>query len=210
MGAVFGMEKGLSVVQISAFVAAIYTGGLLAQFPIGWISDRMDRRRLILRLTAGGAVAVFAGFAFTAYFPVVLLLGFAIGAVANPLYSLLIAHTNDFLDHSDMAAAAGGLLFINGFGAMTGPLAIGALMTTFGPGAFFIYIGTLLALISAYAAYRATQRPSPPVASTSSYAPVAPQASPVALEVAQEVAIERAEVAAAEHAGGQDTGRETT
>jgi MFS family permease len=210
MGAVFGMEKGLSVGQISAFVAAIYTGGLLAQFPIGWISDRMDRRRLILRLTAAGSVAVFAGFALTAYFPVVLLLGFVIGAVANPLYSLLIAHTNDFLDHSDMAAAAGGLLFINGFGAMTGPLAIGALMTTFGPGAFFIYIGTLLALISAYAAYRATQRPSPPVASTSSYAPVAPQASPVALEVAQEVAIERAEVAAAEHAGGQDTGRETT
>jgi MFS family permease len=209
MGAVFGMEKGLSVVQISAFVAAIYTGGLLAQFPIGWISDRMDRRRLILRLTAGGAVAVFAGFAFTAYFPVVLLLGFAIGAVANPLYSLLIAHTNDFLDHSDMAAAAGGLLFINGLGSMTGPLAIGALITTFGPDAFFIYIGGLLTLISLYAAYRSTQRPSPPVDSTSSYAPVAPQASPVALELAQEVAIERAEGAAADGAAGQDTGRKT-
>ena len=39
--------------QISAFVAAIYTGGLVFQYPIGWISDRMDRRRLILGLTAG-------------------------------------------------------------------------------------------------------------------------------------------------------------
>jgi MFS family permease len=197
MGAVFGMEKGLSVGQISAFVAAIYTGGLLAQFPIGWISDRMDRRLLVLRLTAFGAAAVFAGLAFTAQFPVVLVLGFVIGAVANPLYSLLIAHTNDFLDHSDMAAAAGGLLFINGLGSMTGPLAIGGLMTRFGPGAFFVYIGSLLALIALYAAYRATQRPSPAVDSTSSYAPVAPHCSPVALELAQEVAIERAEEAAA-------------
>ena len=208
MGAVFGMEKGLSIGQISVFVAAIYTGGLLAQFPIGWLSDRMDRRLLVLRLTAAGAAVIFAGFAFTAHFPVVLALGFVIGAVANPLYSLLIAHTNDFLDHSDMAAAAGGLLFINGVGAMSGPLAIGALMTTFGPGAFFLYNGILLALISLYAAYRATRRPAPPVESTSSYAPVAPQASPVALEVAQEVAIERAEEAAAEHAGGRHSGRD--
>jgi uncharacterized membrane protein YfcA len=125
--------------------------------------------------------------------------------VANPLYSLLIAHTNDFLDHSDMAAAAGGLLFINGLGSMTGPLAIGALMTQFGPDAYFAYIALLLALIALYAAYRSTRRPAPAVATTSPYAPVAPQASPVALEVAQGVAIERAEGAAA----GHDTGRET-
>ena len=47
------------------------------------------------------------------------MLGFVIGGVANPLYSLIIAYTNDFLAPSDMAAASGGLLFINGLGAMT-------------------------------------------------------------------------------------------
>ena len=57
MGSVFGTAKGLTVAQISTFVAAIYTGGLVFQYPIGWLSDRMDRRRLILFLTAGGAVA---------------------------------------------------------------------------------------------------------------------------------------------------------
>jgi predicted MFS family arabinose efflux permease len=96
-----------------------------------------------------------------------------------------------------MAAAAGGLLFINGLGAMTGPLAIGALMTRFGPDAYFVYIATLLGLIALYAAWRATRRPSPAVSETSPYAPVAPQASPVAVELAQEVAIERAEEATA-------------
>lgn len=209
MGAVFGMESGLTVAQISAFVAAIYTGGLLAQFPIGWLSDRVDRRRLILQLTAGCAAVVLAGVTFTDSFPVVLALGFVIGAVANPLYSLLIAHTNDYLDHSNMAAAAGGLLFINGLGAMTGPLAIGTLMTRFGPDAYFVYIATLLALIALYAAYRATRRPAPAVSETSPYAPVAPQASPVAVELAQEVAIERAAEEAAAGAPPLEDERET-
>ena len=49
----------------------------------------------------------------------------AVGGVANPIYSVLLAYTNDFLDASDMAAASAGLLFINGVGAMTGPLITG-------------------------------------------------------------------------------------
>ena len=50
----------------------------------------------------------------------VLALGFVIGGVANPLYSLIIAYTNDFLAPQDMAAASGGLLFINGSGRCSG------------------------------------------------------------------------------------------
>jgi MFS family permease len=196
MASVFGTEKGLNVAQISAFVAAIYTGGLLFQYPIGWASDRMDRRKLILGLTAAGAVLTVVGTLFSGYFVAVLILGFIIGGVANPLYSLLIAYTNDFLQPSDMAAASGGLLFINGLGAMIGPVLIGTLMTRFGANAFFVYIAVLFALTAGYAANRMTQRAAPSVAETSPYAPVLATASPVALEVAQEVAIGRAEEAA--------------
>ena len=188
MSAVFGIQKGLSVAQISAFVAAIYAGGLILQFPVGWLSDRVDRRTLILGLTAAGAVATVVGGLLSGFFAVVLALGLVIGGVANPLYSLLIAYTNDFLDPSDMAAAAGGLLFINGLGAMTGPVVSGALMSWFGPDAFFAYIAGMFALMAGYAAYRMTRRPAPSVAETSRYAPVMPQASPVALEAAQAVA----------------------
>ncbi len=109
----------------------------------------MDRRRLITGLTAAGALFTLLGGIFSAQYLVVLVLGFIVGGVANPLYSLIIAYTNDFLDKSDMAAASAGLLFINGLGAMTGPLIIGAAMTRFGPDAFFAYIGTLFALIAA-------------------------------------------------------------
>ena len=112
--------------------------------------------RLITGLTAGGALLTLLGGIFSAHYTVVLVLGFVVGGVANPLYSLIIAYTNDFLDKSDMAAASGGLLFINGLGAITGPLIIGAAMTRFGPNAFFAYIGTLFALIALYALWRAT------------------------------------------------------
>ena len=112
---------------------------------------------LIIGLTAAGALVTLVGGLFSGTYAVVLVLGFIIGGVANPLYSLIIAYTNDFLQPSDMAAASGGLLFINGLGAMTGPLLIGALMTRFGADAFFAYIGALFALIAAYALYRMTE-----------------------------------------------------
>jgi hypothetical protein len=107
-----------------------------------------------------------------------------------------------------MAAASGGLLFINGLGAITGPLLIGWLMTRFGADAFFVFVGTLLGLIALYAVYRMGRRPAPSVEATSSYAPVLPQASPVALEVAQGVAIGRAvEAAQAADADGTEPTR---
>jgi MFS family permease len=193
MAAVFGTEKGLSVAEISAFVAAIYTGGLLLQYPIGWISDRVDRRKLIIGLTLGGAVVTLGGFLSGSSVAVLLAVGLAIGGVSNPLYSLLIAYTNDFLGKDDMAAASGGLLFLHGLGAIAGPLAIGALMAEFGADAFFGFIAGLFALIGLYGSWRMTRRPAPAVETTGPYAPVLPTSTAVALEVAQGVSIERAE-----------------
>ena len=55
------------------------------------------------------------------------------GGVANPVYALLLAHTNDYLEADDMAAASAGLLFLNGLGAIGGPLIVGRMMTMIGP-----------------------------------------------------------------------------
>jgi MFS family permease len=192
MASVYGTEKGLSISEISIFVAAIYAGGLALQFPIGIVSDRMDRRQVIVGITAAGAVLGTIALPFSNSYPVIVFLGFLFGAVANPLYSLLIAYTNDYLEHADMAAASGGMLFLNGLGATLGPILIGWMMRTWGASAFFVYMIVLLAAIALFAMFRMTRRATPSVADTMPYAPVTPQASPVALEVAQEVAIERA------------------
>lgn len=195
MSAVYGTEAGLGLGQISIFVASFYVGGLLLQYPIGWISDRMDRRVLILAISVLAAalavVAVLGG----GLFWLLLTAAFLFGGMANPLYALLVAYTNDFLEHEQMAAAGGRLIFINGVGAIFGPLAVGAIMGAIGPSGYFIYLAVLMATLAVYAVYRMTVRPAPSSDETGSYAPVMATTSPVAMEWAQEAFIEAAQEA---------------
>mgnify|MGYP000288589392 FL=1 len=111
-----------------------------------------------------------------------------VGGTSNPLYALVIAYTNDYLDREDMAAASGGLLFINGLGAITGPLILGWMMDTIGPGGFWIFIAVLMIFLTAYGLYRMTRRRSRSIPGDSvAYSPISASATPVAAEVAQEV-----------------------
>ncbi len=196
MSAVYGAQAGLTLVEISTFVASFYIGAVVLQYPLGWVSDRMDRRILIMLVAAvGGAGALFGMLFGASAFSILLSAAFVIGGMTSPLYSLLIAYTNDYLEYEDMSAASGGLIFINGLGAIAGPIITGWLMGlgSLGPAGFFLFIAALMFAMGIYAAYRMTQRAYVPVDETGSIAPVYPTSSPVALEVAQEVAIEAAQ-----------------
>jgi MFS family permease len=191
MASVYGSEAGLSVGEISTFVAAIFIGGMITQYPIGWLSDRMDRRALIVLTAAVGAVGASIGVMSNGDFTLILVAAFLMGSTSNPLYSLLLAYTNDFLDHEDMAAGSGGMIFLNGLGAVSGPLITGWMMGIFGPSGFYMLIGVLFAMLAIYAVYRATQRPAIPVDETGSFVAMSQSAmTPVAMEIAQEYAIE--------------------
>jgi MFS family permease len=203
MASVYSSEIGLSVQQTSAFVSAIFVGSLLLQFPIGWLSDRVDRRLLILGAALVGALACVVGWLFGSSFSVLLGVGFVLGGVANPLYSLLIAYLNDYLEPDDMAAASGGLIFVNGVGAIAGPIVTGWLMGAIGPaGGFWLFIAVLLGLLTGYAGWRMTRRAATPVDESGAYVTILPTATPVAFEAAQEVAQEVAQEAA--EAAGED------
>ena len=191
MSAVYGAAIGLSVGEISIFVGAFYVGATIVQYPLGWMSDRMDRRVLIMVAALVGGVGALIGMAAGSNFWMLLVAATLVGGMSNPLYSLLIAHTNDFLDVEDMAAASGGMVFINGVGAIAGPVLTGWIMGTMGAQGFFLFIAALLLVMGGYAAYRMTRRAT--VAETGAYAPVLPTSSPVAVEVAQEFAIETAQ-----------------
>ena len=192
MAPVFGTSADLSLPQISIFIAAFYIGAMIFQFPVGWLSDRMDRRILIIVTSAIGFIAAISAIFGENIFIILLGSAFFIGGMSNPLYSLLIAYTNDFLEPDDMASASGGLLFLNGLGAISGPLFIGYLMTEIGPRGFFVILAALLGSLSVYGFYRMTQRRISDL-DTSSYATVLPTTSAVAVEIAQELAIEAAE-----------------
>jgi MFS family permease len=161
MSSVWGATAGLTVREITLFVGVMYVGGLVLQYPIGWASDRIDRRRLILGLSAWAAVAMLVPFLFDVPFWMLLAVSFLLGGITNPLYSVLIAYTNDFLGKDQMAAASAGLIFLNGFGAIFGPLASGWLIGNVGPGGFFLFMGVLFAALAGYAAWRMTRRAAP-------------------------------------------------
>ncbi len=193
MTSVFGTEKGLDVSSITILVAMIYIGGMVCQYPIGWASDRMDRRLLIIYLTVFGSITMVGAPFFANNLYSLMLILFMVGGVSNPLYSLYIAYMNDYLEPDDMAAASGGLIFISGLGAIGGPFVVGWMMTNYGPDSFFIFLAVIMGLSAVWAIFRSTIREAPDVADTGSYAHISPGTSVVAVELAAEVAIDMAE-----------------
>lgn len=197
MAAVYATEIGLSLGQLSAFISSFFIGAIALQYPIGWLSDRMDRRVLIIAVASCASAVSFAGVFFGDVFALLLALGVLSGGFAQPLYALLIAYTNDYLEREDMAAASGRLVFINGLGAIAGPILIGVMMAQIGPIGFWLVLGVMLALVALYGAYRATQRTSAYSDEDDyeavPYATILPGASAVSVEAAQELYVEAAE-----------------
>lgn len=188
MSSVWGAMAGLTVAQISTFVGAMYVGGLVLQYPIGWLSDRRDRRGLILWLSVAAAVVMLVAAVLPLPFVLLLPVAMVLGGITNPLYSLLIAYTNDFLKKEEMAGASSGLLFLNGLGAIFGPLATGWVMERIGPRGFFLFIAVNFVALAAYAAWRMTRRAAPGVSGT--FATVSPSASALAVGMVMEEADE--------------------
>lgn len=210
MASVYGTQRGLSIAEISIFIAAFFIGGLLLQYPVGWVSDRMDRRRLIIIVCAVASAACLGAILASDYPYAIIAMAALLGACVNPLYALLIAHTNDFMETQEMAAASSGLLFVGGIGAVGGPVVVGYLMGAFGPSAFFALIMVFMASIGLYGLYRMTQRASVAVEDTNTYANYAPGVGPVAVEIAQEYAIDQMSSSDEKEVNQSDVVKDTT
>jgi MFS family permease len=197
MGAVFGSEIAMSANEIALFVAMLFAGALVLQFPIGWLSDRLDRRQVILGVALIGAFASGLGWLAGdgALWPI-MAAAFLAGGMTTPLYALLLAYTNDYLPNEDMAAASGGLVFTFGLGAILGPLLTGWAMQAVGPGGFWLFSGATFAALALYAAWRMSRRAAPQATETDAYLGVLPTASAVAVEAAGTWAVEQAEAEA--------------
>ena len=194
MGAVFGSQVGLSANSIALFVAMLFAGALVMQYPIGWLSDRVSRSKLIFWASClGGASCAFGWMSHGAFWPLMASAFFA-GGVTTPLYALFLAYTNDSLSPSDMPAASGGLVFTFGLGAIAGPLLSGWCMQVLGPDAFWIVLGITFLGIASFAMFSLVQQGEQiAVEDTDSYLGVLPTTSVVAVEAANEWAIDHAE-----------------
>ena len=158
IGPIFALEIGLSNASISGFMASFLIGAMIFQMPIAWISDKMDRRKVIILLGAMSGAISFLLFLVTPSQTLLLFGAMALlGGAAMPIYSQCISHVNDHLLPRQFVAATGTLLFLNGLGAAIGPLLVTGFMDMFGANAF---VGLLVfgfgstAIFGIYRAFR--------------------------------------------------------
>lgn len=182
MGAVFGKAAGMSNAEISMFMGLILLGGMLLQWPVGRISDFLDRRKVIIGVTSLAALlAAVAGS--VPGLPLWWLLGltFLFGGMTLPMYSLCGAHLNDFLDPKQMVAASSSFVLVNGLGAILGPTSGSIAMQLVGAKGFFLWLALVHCFIALFALWRMTRRPAVPLEDQGAFVSMPPRPSPVAV-----------------------------
>jgi MFS family permease len=173
MGAPYAREIGHGDFEISLFMAVTMFGGLSLQWPIGWLSDRLDRRGVII---AAGAVTALAAAALALFGDDGLLrlvpLAFLFGGVGVTIYSLCVAHSNDYVDERDLLPLASSLTLLYGAGGALGPLIAGQAMGWLGPAGLFAYLALLQLGFVGFGLYRVLSRPPLPAAQQASFVAV--------------------------------------
>lgn len=185
MGAVYTASIGLPVSATAYFMASIYFGGVLLQWPIGRLSDRHDRRMVIVLVTAVASAAMLAAVLIggRSFLTLIVLMGI-FGGTSLPLYSLFIAHTNDYLRQEQMVAASARLVLVGGIGACLGPVLCAWAMSLGGSAGYLWYFVVLHAGIGAFGLFRMTRRESRPLEEQSEFAAVSPRATSLAASIA--------------------------
>lgn len=163
VGPLYAQEMGLVVAQVATFMSLGIFGGAVFQYPLGWLSDRMNRRMVLMLATALAALSglfltLFAEAGVTA-----LLVGaFLFGAFSSPLYSLSMAHANDFAEPKDFVDLSATLMLFYSFGAIFGPTLGAWVMAVTEPGYFFLYMTVLHGALVLFIFYRMTRRTTVP------------------------------------------------
>ena len=180
MGPVFATEIGLDVERIALFIAVALFGGLVLQWPIGWLSDRFDRRRVIVAIAWTAATAsIVAGVGGIDSYTVLIAATALLGGMSMPLYSLCGAHINDHLTPRQIVAASATLVLVGGIGLTMGPLLATVLMQAAGPQGIFWLLTLMHACIGAYGLFRMMRREPVPLDEQRTYDPVSFRTSPI-------------------------------
>ena len=156
---VYAAEIGLDRAGVSVFMAALMAGAMVLEWPLGAGSDRVDRRWVLTLAGVAGALAAAALAVEPMPVWAVVAAAFAFGGFTIPLYSVAVAHANDYAPAEEAVEVSSGLLIVYGCGSIVGPLAAGVALDRAGPGAVFALAAVVMATTAAFALVRMTRRP---------------------------------------------------
>ena len=172
LGAVYAASMNFTIFEISLLLFIVSAFGGIFQWPVGYYSDKSDRRVTIIFCTFAAALFAFLAIVASGTSLENMYLATSVGmdkimffvyvalyaGMAIPLFTLNLAYVNDYIPREKFVAAGGGMQIIFGIGAMTGPFICSLLMNKFGTNGFFLHFLTFHLLIGAFGLYRITKR----------------------------------------------------
>jgi MFS family permease len=162
MGAVYAAKLGFEVYQVANFMGAMMAGGMILQWPLGKISDSIDRRWVIgISSLIAVVIAIIISFINQAS-PWLYGLTFLFGGCSLSLYSIVVAFTNDHLRPAEIVPASGTIILISGLTSITGPITAIFWLSIFGLQSFFLLIGASLLVLATLSIWRVLTIPALP------------------------------------------------
>ena len=171
VGAVYGVEVGLSNDQIAVFLAAFVGGGALAQYPAGWLADKYDRRWILIWLSLAAVGSCILTINMTSSTTQVMVASAVFGFITFPIYSVSAAHAHDFATDEQRVELSAALVFLYALGAIASPFVASGLMATFGSSAMFLLISAAHVILIIFGLTRMRVRPTKTDRTSYIYAP---------------------------------------
>ena len=170
--AVYAAKMNFNIFEISLLMFSIIISCAIFQWPLGYLSDKIDRRIVIIFCSIIASIFGFLAIFSVGSVPEVMYLAtdwknnkiiFFIfvtifAGFSLPIYAINIALTNDFISKDKFVAAGSGLQLVMGLGAMGGPITCTIFMNFFGANGFFIYLIVFHIVISLFGFYRMSVR----------------------------------------------------
>ncbi len=159
VGPIYGQEVGLRTDQIAYFLAAFVLGGALAQYPVGWLADKFDRRWVLIWLSIAAIVSCIVTNVIVESGTTAIMIGAAFfGLTTFPIYSVAAAHAHDFATDDERVELSAALMFFFALGAIASPLLSSSLINWYGPSALFLMIASGHALLVVFGLLRMRAR----------------------------------------------------
>ena len=163
VGPVYAIEIGLDASSVAIYLVMGVLGGALVQIPAGYITDRFNRRYVLIGFSiAAVLVCLLTGFSAYGSMQTPMfgyIMAFLFGAVTMPIYSICATHANDFASSKDLVHLSASLILMYSLGGIASPYLSGWLIQEYGPGSMFIFISIIHILLLIYSFWRMTIRP---------------------------------------------------